>query len=59
MTGKVNISVVDITGREVMTQEAKTSGATTINLGHLQNGIYFIKVAGNNAQHTEKIVLQH
>jgi hypothetical protein len=58
MSGKANISIIDITGREVMAQEAKTNEATRMNLNQLQNGIYFIKVTGNNAQHTEKIVLQ-
>jgi hypothetical protein len=59
MTGKAKISVLDMTGREVMTLDTITTKAAGVDMTQLQSGIYFIKVTTDQAQHTEKVVLQH
>ncbi|HRO44016.1 MAG TPA: PKD domain-containing protein [Flavipsychrobacter sp.] len=58
-TGIANIHVADITGRVVYSTEAKANGVSTINLAHLNTGVYFIKIATDKAQHTERLMIQH
>jgi hypothetical protein len=58
MNGEANVSVIDITGREVMSKEVKMSGNTGMDLSGLQQGIYFIRVAADEMQHVEKVILQ-
>jgi hypothetical protein len=55
---KATVEVVDVTGRNVLKQEAKTDHTAVLNLSSLQPGVYFIKVATEKAQHTERIVLE-
>jgi hypothetical protein len=59
MNGEANVIVMDITGRTLKTLTTKTNQSARINISELQEGIYFIKVASDRAQHTEKIILQH
>jgi uncharacterized delta-60 repeat protein len=45
--GKVNIQVMDIAGRIVLTQQVKSDGnavSTSINMNNLKPGVYFLKV---------------
>jgi PKD repeat protein len=59
ITATAAVQVLDMTGRVVLSTDAQTNGATRLNLSSLQSGVYFIKVATDKAQHTERIVVQH
>jgi hypothetical protein len=59
MKSSADITIMDITGRTAMTMETTTGQSTTVNIGSLQSGIYFIKVVSDNSQHTEKLILRH
>jgi len=54
-----NISIVDITGKEVFSQANIALNNTTINISNLEKGIYLMKVMDeNNAQQTIKLVVK-
>lgn len=56
--GKVNLQVVDINGRVVFTaKETDFNTEKTINLSHLQTGMYVLKVSGDQLNYTQKIIL--
>ncbi|HLA55387.1 MAG TPA: T9SS-dependent M36 family metallopeptidase [Flavobacterium sp.] len=57
-TGKVNIQVIDINGRIVYSvKENDFNVEKTINLDHLQSGMYVLKVNGEALNYTKKIIL--
>lgn len=59
-SGTANITITDIAGRKVYQSEnVKMSGATEINTAAMQPGMYFIKIASDNNQHTIKLLIQH
>jgi hypothetical protein len=61
-TGKADITVTDITGREIyqsVIDIAATSGNTSINLPVLSNGVYFVKIKSETINFTEKLTVQH
>ena len=51
------LTVYDISGREVIREESKTTGAHKTGIRHLKNGIYFIKLKDDNESITEKQVI--
>ncbi|MFT5244760.1 MAG: hypothetical protein ACI8QQ_002705 [Psychroserpens sp.] len=56
--GKVNIQVIDSTGRVVYRVENELfSSQLKLNLNHLASGIYILKVNGEGLSYTEKIIL--
>jgi hypothetical protein len=59
VTGKVNISVVDVTGRQVMVKESDAKSNDQIDLSKLTSGTYFINIATDKATHSEQIVVKH
>ena len=58
-SGKVNLSLTDVTGRLVMTNQVDARGNHQVNVAQLQSGTYFIKVASDKAAHTQKLVVAH
>jgi len=54
-----SVQITDVTGRLVFSTDTQTTGSNTINLSHLNAGVYLVKVVTQNAQHTERIVLQN
>jgi len=59
---EVIISITDLYGRAVISENyALTAGLskTKINVSDLENGVYFIKVLGDNLNLTRKIVIQY
>lgn len=52
--GKVSVS--DLSGREVYSTPAD-SGTNTIDLNHLENGVYHISITDGVATHTEKLII--
>jgi hypothetical protein len=53
----VDVSVVDVLGKEVFASKNNTSNAT-IDLSSLQKGVYMIKAVGENGSFTEKLILK-
>lgn len=60
---QVAVSVVDLQGKEVITQPAKVFNAgaqqMTLNTGNLQNGIYFVRIASGTEATTIKLIVMH
>lgn len=58
VSGNVNISMVDIAGRILLQTTATTTAATSINIGQIPAGMYFLKMATDHSQETEKLIIQ-
>ncbi|MEO8515407.1 MAG: T9SS-dependent M36 family metallopeptidase [Flavobacterium sp.] len=57
-TGKVNLQVVDLNGRLVYSlNNTDFNVEKTINLNHLQSGMYIVKIDGSELNYTKKIIL--
>lgn len=57
-TGKVNLQVVDINGRVVYNVKNENFNIEkTIDLSHLQSGVYIMKINGESLNYTQKIIL--
>lgn len=59
-TNKINVSVFDIRGRAVFTNDYQNNGFfnENIQLSNLQSGIYLVKVQDGDKQITKKIVIE-
>lgn len=53
----IDISVVDVLGKEVFASKNNTSNST-IDLSSLQKGVYLVKVTGDTIYATEKLILK-
>ncbi|WP_300565045.1 T9SS-dependent M36 family metallopeptidase [Flavobacterium sp.] len=59
-TGKVNLQVVDLNGRVVYSlNNTDFNIEKTINLSHLQSGMYIVKIDGSELKYTKKIILNY
>lgn len=57
-TGKVNLQVIDLNGRVVYSlNDADFNVEKSINLDHLQSGMYVVKINGSELNYTKKIIL--
>lgn len=57
-TGKANIQVIDLNGRVVYSlQNTDFNIEKSINLNHIQKGMYIIKIDGSELNYTKKIIL--
>jgi Secretion system C-terminal sorting domain len=58
-TGKIDMRVIDLTGKVVLQQQSRVSEGTNSisisNLNHLQSGIYTVQVLQNDEAMTTKI----
>jgi hypothetical protein len=52
------VMIMDLAGRTVASTTLNASGSTTMNISQLNSGVYFIRIASENGQHTEKLILQ-
>ncbi|MBN1184359.1 MAG: T9SS type A sorting domain-containing protein [Bacteroidales bacterium] len=55
---KSEISIVDITGKEVMNFVAEKNSTTTVNVSNLHSGMYFVKAVQNNNSLTCKVIVK-
>lgn len=57
---EVRISVIDLTGREVMVQQtlATKSGQLPLDLSALPRGLYFIRMENGRSQFTQKVIVE-
>ncbi|MGE3063604.1 MAG: T9SS type A sorting domain-containing protein [bacterium] len=53
---EATLTVYDISGRELIKEESKTTGKHKTDIRALKNGIYFIKLSTENQSITEKMV---
>ncbi len=58
MTQTGNISVFDLTGRELLTLPMQQTKRTAIRLGHLPKGLYLIRINIREQSLTQRILLQ-
>ena len=59
--GNVQISVIDLSGKVVMTEQRTNAGRQTIsmNTSTLSNGFYFMQVTGANGTSTQRFAVEH
>jgi hypothetical protein len=50
------IEIFDIMGKKILSQPSLLSPETTINISHLPNGVYFLKIKTENGTVTKKVV---
>jgi hypothetical protein len=56
--GDVTISIVDLNGRKVFTQEVELQSSVNINAEGLKTGVYILQINGNNYTHTAKLIIK-
>ena len=56
--GDVTISIVDLNGRVVFTQNVELHNTVNINAESLNTGVYIIQINGNNYAHTAKLIIR-
>ncbi len=54
--GTASITLTDINGRTVYNAKQQVDVETTIDVRHLQTGMYILKVAGENVNFTQKLI---
>jgi len=55
--GSVSVAVVDFTGKTVLMIPSAMQGAFDLDLGALQNGVYFVKLQSAIGEETHRVVL--
>lgn len=56
--GDVTISIVDLNGRVVFTQNVELHSSVNINAENLNTGIYVVQIEGVNYSHTAKLIIE-
>ena len=56
--GKVGIAITDITGKTIKNFQINSFSNFQIDISHVQNGIYFLKIETENGVYTQKIIKQ-
>ena len=56
--GDVRISIKDINGRNVYTQNVTLNDTVSINAEGLNSGIYLVQIEGDNYTHTAKLIIE-
>ncbi len=56
--GNSTISIYDINGRKVFTQEVNLTGTVNLQARNLTTGIYIIKIEGINYTHNSKLIIR-
>lgn len=53
------VTVADLAGKQVLALENITSGNTQLDISHLSNGLYFIRVVENGRIYVRKFAVNH
>jgi hypothetical protein len=53
-----SVSIIDISGRTIISNNTINSTSTELNIESLANGVYFVKVNGTNWSNTRKLIKQ-
>jgi hypothetical protein len=56
--GNSTISIYDINGRIVFTQNVAMSGTVNVQAGNLKTGVYIIQIEGENYTHNSKLIIR-
>jgi hypothetical protein len=56
--GDVTISIVDLNGRTVFTQNVELHNTVNINAESLRTGVYIVQINGDNYAHTAKLIIK-
>jgi len=56
--GQSNVSIYDINGRVVFSQEVNMSGTVNLQAGNLKTGVYIIQIEGENYTHNSKLIIR-
>ena len=56
--GDVTISIVDLNGRTVFTENVDLQSSVNINAESLKTGIYIVQINGDNYIHTAKLIIK-
>lgn len=54
-----SVTLTDMSGKEILTQQNNNIGSFTIPTAALTNGVYFIRVTTQSSTATKKILIQH
>ena len=57
-SGDAQITIYDVNGRAVVSQEATMQNTVSINAQSLITGIYIITIEGDNYTHTAKLIIE-
>ena len=56
--GETNVSIYDMNGRMVYSQDMELGNLATVDATSLMAGIYIVKIDGGNYTHTAKVIIQ-
>lgn len=56
--GETNVSIVDMNGRTVLSQDIEIGNQATIDASSLAAGVYVVKIDGGNYSHTAKLIIR-
>eukprot|EP00918_Siedleckia_nematoides_P004365 GHVU01009697.1.p1 GENE.GHVU01009697.1~~GHVU01009697.1.p1 ORF type:complete len:271 (+),score=22.80 GHVU01009697.1:49-813(+) len=56
--GAAKISIIDLNGRAVFSQDVEMRGTVNINAENLSTGLYMVKIEGANYSHISKLVIK-
>ena len=58
VSGNVNMSLIDMSGRVVTTSQFNAENGTTINVSNLAKGAYFVRITNNKFTKIEKLIVR-
>lgn len=56
--GEVHISILDLNGRKVYSENTDLNEIITIQAGHLRTGLYIVQIEGDNYVHNAKVIIK-
>lgn len=56
--GSYNLQLTDVTGKLVADFGSNKQSTQTLDISHLENGMYFLKIYNHDTQHIERVVVQ-
>lgn len=58
VTGMVNMSLLDMSGRVVTSSQFNAENGTNVNVSNLAKGAYFVRITNNNFTKIEKLIVR-
>ena len=58
VSGMVNCSLIDMSGRVIYNQNINAESAPVINLSNLAKGAYFVRITNNQFSKIEKLIVR-
>ncbi|MBB6370972.1 T9SS-dependent M36 family metallopeptidase [Chryseobacterium shigense] len=57
LSGITTVSIYDFTGKLVTSEKINLNKQTTVNVNTLLNGVYMVKISGNDIDYSQKIIV--